>query len=191
MKYLEQLKSKLGNPNIVFVCQTGSTLFCENCHDLDYIAVLENWDKTFSHESIDGEEYYCYSLSEFEKFAKLETGTFKDLYALALLFNKTEYGTNPLLGYNWFKYQNKALETVLKCGKVNYFNKYLYLRNENGEKVCPKTMCWALATFYVIINQSATFTAEQKQVLQLCHDKQLPIKFAETLEKQVKEVRAY
>ena len=183
---IEKLGEKIGGAQIVFACQTGSKVFCDNNNDADYLVVLSNWDKDFSSVNIDGEDYYLYSTSQFEKMATLQSGKYYDIYAIALLLGEPIYGTNPISGYNWFDYKKRAVNAVLRYGEVNYFSPFVKARNANKENVCPKSMCWALATYFAITNNSKTFIAEQKAVLQQCHNLQLPRTYAVTLEQQVK-----
>ena len=182
---IEKIQQAIGDFKIVCVYKTGSQLFCENCKDLDYTVVVDNWNKDFKAYCIDGIDYFCYSVAEFEKKIKMTSGRMSDLYAIETYLNEPVYGINPIPNYNWTDYKDKAIETIMRCGEMNYFNPNVIRENENGEIVCSKTMCWALATMFVIKNGQASFTVEQKEILQKCHDGMLSKLYADTLKNDI------
>lgn len=182
---IEKIQQTIGDFNIVCVYKTGSQLFCENCKDLDYTVVVDNWNKDFKAYHIDGIDYFCYSVAEFEKKIKMTSGRMSDLYAIETYLNEPVYGINPILNYNWTNYKDKAIETIIRCGETNYFNPNVIRKKDNGKVVCNKTMCWALATLFVIKNGQAVFTVEQKEMLQKCHDGTLSKLYADALRNEI------
>lgn len=182
---MEKFKQKLSNYNIIFACQTGSQLFCSNCNDVDYLVVVDNLDKDFVQHRIDDIDYFCMSVDAFVKMATMQSGKLYDLYSLCLLYGRVIEGQNPIADYNWFDYQQRAVDVALWCGERNYFARALTFFNENKESVCSKRMIWALATYYTILNQSSDFTIEQIQTMQRCHDRQLPRENAHCLQEQL------
>ena len=182
---MEKFKQKLSNYNIIFACQTGSQLFCSNCNDVDYLVVVDNLDKDFVQHRIDDIDYFCMSVDAFVKMATMQSGKLYDLYSLCLLYGRVIEGQNPIDDYNWFDYQQRAVDVALWCGERNYFARALTFFNENKESVCSKRMIWALATYYTILNQSSDFTIEQIQTMQRCHDRQLPRENAHCLQEQL------
>lgn len=182
---IEKIQQAIGDFKIICVYKTGSQLFCENCKDLDYTVVVGNWDKDFKAYNIDGVDYFCYSVAEFEKKIKMTSGRMSDLYAVETYLYEPVYGINPIPNYNWADYKDKSIETVLRCGEMNYFNPNVVCTNDNGEVVCSKTMCWALAIMYVIENGQPVFNAEQKAILQQCHDLMLTRNYSDLLQNEI------
>lgn len=181
---INTIKNLIGDYEILFVCQTGSQIFCKNCHDKDYLVVIKDFKYTHKKFNKDNVDYFCYSLDEFNKLAYMELNDNRDVYAIELLFNKVEYGENPIADYNWFNYQNKAIEVAFKRGKHSCFNSCV--RHVKGG--CSKQMIWQLAIYFAVINQSAEFTAEQKSLLQDCHDGELSIHYAEELKNNIEKL---
>lgn len=181
---INTIKNLIGDYEILFICQTGSQIFCENCNDKDYLVVVKDFvyaHKKFNKDNVD---YFCYSLDEFNKLARMELNDQRDVYAVELLFNHVEYGENPIANYNWFDYQDKAIEVALKRGKYGCFNPRV--RHIKGG--CSQSMVWQLAIYFAIMNQSAEFTAEQRELLQKCHDGELDISYAEELKNEIEKL---
>lgn len=181
---INTIKNLIGDYEILFICQTGSQIFCENCNDKDYLVVVKDFvyaHKKFNKDNVD---YFCYSLDEFNKLARMELNDQRDVYAVELLFNHVEYGENPIANYNWFDYQDKAIEVALKRGKYGCFNPRV--RHIKGG--CSQSMVWQLAIYFAIMNQSADFTAEQREFLQKCHDGELDISYAEELKNNIENL---
>ncbi len=170
---MERLKQLIGNFKILFVKQAGSNLFMSDGGDVDYLVVVENWNKQFCPYHIDGVDYFCFSQSYFEKFATLQLDKMQEIFALCLALGSTAYGTNPLLFYDWFNYKTQAVKSVLKWFD-GYLNGRVFCKN-GGQRVCSKRLWWAFATYFAIVNNSAQLTDEQCLVLRACHDKLLPL----------------
>lgn len=182
---MEKFRQQFSNYNIVFACKTGSELFCSNCKDTDYLVVVDNLGKDIEQHHIDDTDYFCMSVDAFAKMATMQSGKFCDLYALCLLYGEVVQGQNPIADYDWFALKRRAVEVALWCGERNYFTKRLKFYNASKESVCSKRMVWALAIYYTIVNGSTNFTDEQKQVMQMCHDRKLPRAKADWLKEQL------
>lgn len=181
---IDTVKSFIGDYEILYVVLTGSELFCENCKDKDYLVVVKDYEYPYKKFNKDNVDYFCYSLEEFEKLARMELRNYRDVYAIELLLNNSVYGKNPIAKYNWFDYQKKALEVALREGKKSCFCKQV--RHVNGG--CSKQMVWQLAIYFAIKNQSANFPAEQRELLQKCHDGELPVSYAEELKNNIENL---
>ena len=73
--------------NAIFVCRTGSKLFCRSDKDDDFIVVAESpCDYRYLHTP--KLCLFCYSPKEFEKLAALRLNDFRDIYYVALLLAK-------------------------------------------------------------------------------------------------------
>lgn len=182
---MEKFRQQFTNYNIIFACKTGSQLFCSNCNDIDYLVVVDNLDKDIEQHRIEDIDYFCMSVEAFIRMATMQSGKFHDLYSLCLLYGEVVIGQNPIANYAWLALKQKAIEIALWGGQRNYFAKRLKFYNANKDSVCSKRMIWALAIYYTIVNNSTTFTDEQKQVMQLCHDGQLPRANADWLQEQL------
>lgn len=182
---MEKFRQQFSNYNIVFACKTGSQLFCSNCNDVDYLVVVDNLNRATKSHHIEDTDYFCMSVDEFVKMATMQSGKFYDLYTLCLLYGEVVQGQNPIVDYDWFALKQRAIEVALRCGGQNYFSKNVKIVNDLGDQIRGKRMVWALAIYYTILNGSTTFTDEQKQAMQLCHDKQLPREKADWLQEQL------
>lgn len=186
----DKLKPLLGSAEIVFVCKTGSSLFCSRCNDDDLLVVVKNADFDFKHFRLENTCVFCYSQEEFEKFATLKLDDYRAMFSLAALLATEDnvlYGQNPVENYNWWNYRKQALEKVTKFGKQNFLNNKIY--NAKNRAACTPKMIWGLATCYVLQNGSAVFTEEQKNILQLCHDNCLPLVYRNVLEKDLQQLQ--
>lgn len=174
---INTIKNLIGNYQILFICKTGSQIFCDNCNDKDYLVVVKDFEYAYKKFNKDNVDYFCYSLAEFNKLARMELNDQRDVYAVELLLNDVVYGENPIYKYDWFDYQKRAIEVALKRGETGPFNPRV--RHIKGG--CSKQMVWQLAIYFAIKNQSTLFTAEQRELLQKCHDGELPVSYAEEL----------
>lgn len=188
---IDKLKQLFTNAEILFVCKTGSNLFCANCNDEDLLVVVKNADFDYKHFCLENTCVFCYSQEEFEKFATLQLDDYRSLYSTAALLatgKNVLYGQNPIADYNWWNYQREALEKVVKFGNQNFLNNKV--SNGRNREMCTPKMIWGLATCYILKNRSAEFTEEQKNVLQLCHDNCLPVVYRNVLKKDLEQLQA-
>lgn len=125
-------------------------------------------------------------------FREMATANNKGWYyspyiGLAMAFPENVlYGEMPIENYNWFDYQYKALKQLYVEGGKYYFNSALCNRIAKGN--CIKGMVLGLLAYYAIQNQSFEFTDEQKEILQKCHDLQLPASYAEELKTNMEKI---
>lgn len=177
------LKKRYKKISIVCVCVTGSKSWkSENCKDLDLVVIAENtplgarmhFSKAYN------ADVWLYSIPHFEKMAKGESLHYSPIVGLAQCNPENVlYGEIPIANYNWFDYQKLALLRTYEQGLRGYFN--VETMKQRGKEYCLKSMIWALLAWFAIQNQSFEFTTEQREILQKCHDLQLPVSYAEEL----------
>ncbi len=163
----------------LFVCRTGSKLFCNSTKDNDFVVVTED-SCEFRYLKHNGDCYFCYSRQCFEKMLKFQMDSFFNSHAIVALFAKGEnliYGQNPVENYNWWDYRRQAVANILDWGNNGFFLPTVGAQQE----MCVKSTVWAFATYFVLQNRQACFTPKQKHVLQLCHDNRLPVEFRDKL----------
>ncbi len=180
---IQKIQQAIGNFPIIFIHQTGSQVFCSNCHDIDYVVVVDNWDKQFQQIAIDGVDYFCYSKQCFERWTTLSDELHRNVYAVALLLGSTVYGQNPIANYNWYDYAKLAVSQVVSRFSSQLRGKVYH--KTNGQKVCSKYLCWAFATYFVVTNGIGAFTPAQRDILQKCHDGILPLSYASDLRQKL------
>ncbi len=180
MLILDEIKQITGlESEIKFVFYGGSTLFCNDCADKDLIAVIDNYkgSKHFALKS--GYDVFVYTTDEFVKFATLELNDHRDNYSIAIALakgNNIVYGTNPISNYDWFSYRDKIIQhTIDNIGK--YFCN-IKIKNTKAVNCCLKRTYWAFANYFALVNNSLDFTEEQLDIIQKCHDNELPRSYA-------------
>lgn len=182
MVTLEKIQTLIGDYEILFVTKSGSQILCSDCHDTDLVVVVKNWQYETKQIHADNTCLFCYSDSAFEKFAKMQLDNRLNIFAACLLFAQGDnviYGENPLQNYNWWDYRDRAIESVLNYGKMSFFNPRLTAAKKRD--CCIKQMIWGLAIYYILQNNSTTFTEEQQHIIQLCHDSELPLAYRDKL----------
>ena len=179
-KILYIVKSKYENIEVKCVYKTGSSLFCENCKDDDYVVVCDNVKFLRSCTKVKGLniDIFCIPLKG-EQEAQL---TYHSL-AIALAFkNGFLYGEYPFDGYDY----DKCKPQVLKQSYDFLSNRLLPLYRRKG--FCDKRAVWLFAVYFSCINNSLDFTGEQKEILQKCHDNELSVNYAEELKVNIEKL---
>lgn len=182
----EQIQAIIGAEwEIIFACKTGSQLFCSNPHDEDIMVVIKDYPFEYKKYNVDGTDLFCQSFEAFYKKATF-CSTYPSLYALTWQFAKQGdtliCGEFPLQDWDWYDWKKQALDEALRLGNQKYFHSRIY--GADG-KSCSKGMVWALAIYYAIVNGNLNYTAEQRELMQKCHDFQLPKDYAYTLQEQM------
>lgn len=157
-----------------FACKTGSQLFCTNCKDSDVIVVVDNFDK--KKFRIENTDVFVYSLEDFLKLAHVSVGDERDVYSILVPMAQGDnvlFGVSPLTAdYDWFAYKDKILNAALAYGEKSSFNEKV--KRTAAPDYCLKSTTWLFAIYYAIVNHGFDFTSEQKNILQKCHDGELP-----------------
>ena len=95
------------------------------------------------------------------------------------------YGEPPCKDATIFDHKQLVLTRVLEIGDMNFFSPYVVQVNEKNERVCTKLLCWALWYSYIFDNHSLDITPEQHEIIQRCHDGELPIQYAKELRQHI------
>lgn len=173
---------KMCGADPLFVCRTGSKLFCDSQKDNDYVAVFEKSDVDYIHLRINGDCVFCYTKDCFEKMLTFQMEDFFNMHSVIMLFANGEnlvFGQNPFPRYNWWNYRTKTVSCLL-----NVMDKTLsppFATNAFNEKMCIKNTIWLFATYFVLQNRHTQFTPKQQKLLQLCHDNKLPVQYLKRL----------
>lgn len=183
---IDKILEELGADNVIFVCKTGAALFCQNCKDEDYVAVVkQRGRKRLSFENVD---VFLYTYQEFDDFAHNKVDGYAKAYSVLIPLATGEnvlYGTNPLKGYNWFERKEQVVQALLHRGEFADFNPRV--TNLVGDELCLKQSVWLFASYFALVNQSVAFTDEQRSVLQKCHDNLLPRSEVYALKKKLEK----
>lgn len=172
---LEKIQAAVAPAEVVYAHETGSRTYATNPHDEDYVVVVDGWDKEYQYLTIDGADYFIHSRELFLRKCRVEAGSMLDIYAIAQTLGEPVYGEIAMPRYDFMAYIVEAVRAVLVHGEKSYFNPLVVVRNgETGERCCSKAMVWAYMVYYAALNGAPTYTAEQKAVMQQCHDYQLP-----------------
>lgn len=164
---------------VLCISLTGSETFCSNCKDTD-IWVIANTDKDYSRIfGYEGYDIFVWSLNNLKECTQFEQKEFKSLYIISFLKNEKLYGTNPIPDFNLLDHKNKLVDLMIMLCERKY-NNSLYANAKNDE-MCLKQSVWLFANYFAILNDSLDFTDEQKEILQKCHDNELPRSYIEDL----------
>lgn len=172
--------------NTLFYFISGSKIYCANCNDQDIVCIQNVVYK--QREYTEGTDIFYHSLEEFEhklKFNSLQgTLAYKELYNVGFAKLKEQgkiIGEMPgfVKNYNWFDYKDKIiLKCIEECEKYA-INPRIY--NSKNRDMCLKYTYWIFANYFALINNSFDLTAEQQEIIQKCHDNELPRTYAEEL----------
>ena len=185
----EQIQQTIGAEwEIIFACKTGSQLFCSNPHDEDIMVVIKDYPYEYKKYNVDGTDLFCQSFEAFYKKATF-CSTYPSLYALTWQFAKQGdtlvCGEFPLLEWDWFDWKRQAVAEAIEEGNKRYFHPRIYGRDGVH---CSKGMVWALAIYYAVKNGNLNYTAEQRDIMQKCHDCELEKENAYTLKARMEQL---
>lgn len=174
------------SPTLLFACRIGSSVLVPNAHDTDILLVTDNSNLLSQRLLWGSYDIFIYPLHKFEQQLSYENfGTAYQNVCFALLKSSDVlYGEFPLPDYSFKDHYKDALQACLAYGELNYFNPDVSAVNGN----CPKSMIWALATYFVVLNDSTEFTSEQRDLIQKCHDMDLPREYAWELKTKIENL---
>ncbi len=160
---------------------TGSNILCSNCKDEDYLVVVKDCgEKGYVQLGENGIDYFVRDIPTFTRIATADTTLPQGLYSICvpLAIKNGLDGTLPIENYNWFDYKENIINTCLNHIGGRYFGS---IRQYNGKNrnACLKLTYWVLASYFALVNNSFDFTAEQLDIIQKCHDNELPRSYAE------------
>lgn len=187
----ERIQEIIGQEwEIIFACKTGSQLFCSNPHDEDIMVVIKDYPYEYKKYFVDNTDLFCQSYEAFYKKATF-CSAYPSLYALTWQFAKEGKtmicGEFPLKDWDWFDWKLQAVTEAIEQGEKRYFHRQIF----GGDgKSCSKGMVWALAIYYAVKNGNLNYTAAQKELMQKCHDIELPKEYAYLLKDKMLEMKA-
>lgn len=168
----------------LFYFVTGSKTFCNNAKDEDIVCVKLN--PTSDVDRLDGQDIFYWSLDFFRKVIAFkcpdERVDYKQLYNIVFAIRKERgeiVGDLPedIANYNFFDYKDDIIRCcVQQCEKFALYKRY---RNPNNKDACLKNSYWIFANYFALVNNSLDFTQEQLDIIQKCHDNELPRSYAE------------
>lgn len=172
--------------NALFYFLSGSNIFCNNAVDEDFICIQEVVLKRVDrYEGCD--VFYC-SLDAFRELlhfrAPIKRAAYTELYNIAFAINKEKgkvFGEMPtdVANYNFFDYKDKIIKRCIE--ECENYALHPRLSNSKNKNMCLKNTYWIFANYFALMNNSLEFTAEQLEIIQKCHDNELPRTYAEEL----------
>lgn len=170
--------------NVLFYFVSGSKTFCTNATDEDLIGVRYEVEKRV--DRYDGVDVFYWSLDTFRQLLKfkcpIETVAHKELYNISFAIKKEEgeiFGEMPadIANYNFFDYKEDIVKSCIKSCEKYALNPRL--TNPVNEDMCLKKSYWIFANYFALVNNSLDFTEEQLDIIQKCHDNELPRSYIE------------
>ena len=170
--------------NVLFYFVTGSKTFCTNATDEDLIGVRYEVEKRV--DRYDGVDVFYWSLDTFRQLLKfkcpIEIVAHKELYNISFAIKKEEgeiFGEMPadIANYNFFDYKEDIVKSCIKSCEKYALNPRL--TNPVNEDMCLKKSYWIFANYFALVNNSLDFTQEQLDIIQKCHDNELPRSYIE------------
>lgn len=170
--------------NVLFYFVSGSKTFCTNATDEDLIGVRYEVEKRV--DRYDGVDVFYWSLDTFRQLLKfkcpIETVAHKELYNISFAVKKEEgeiFGEMPadIANYNFFDYKEDIVKSCIKSCEKYALNPRLI--NPVNEDMCLKKSYWIFANYFALVNNSLDFTQEQLDIIQKCHDNELPRSYIE------------
>ena len=170
--------------NVLFYFVSGSKTFCTNATDEDLIGVRYEVEKRV--DRYDGVDVFYWSLDTFRQLLKfkcpIETVAHKELYNISFAIKKEEgeiFGEMPadIANYNFFDYKEDIVKSCIKSCEKYALNPRL--TNPVNEDMCLKKSYWIFANYFALVNNSLDFTQEQLDIIQKCHDNELPRSYIE------------
>lgn len=164
-------------------------LFCNNCKDRDIVVITANGDDYRRISRYEDYDIFCYSLAGIKKCSEFQFNNRHTLYLIALELAKGDnivYGENPMPDFYLLGYKEKLLE-VLIC-RARTYDCNPIISNKNNKNACLKQSIWLFANYFALANNSLDFTTEQLDIIQKCHDNELPRSYAEEVYKKLLEM---
>ena len=179
--------------NVLFYFCAGSKTFCKNATDEDLVGVQYEVEKRA--DRYDGCDVFYWSLDNFRKLLKfecpIENVAHKELYNISFAIRKEKgevFGEMPIdiANYNFFDYKEEIIRSCIKSCKE--YALHPRLSNPTNRDMCLKHTYWIFANYFALVNNSLDFTKEQLDIIQKCHDNELPRSYAEDLYQKLLEM---
>lgn len=162
---------------------TGSNLLCKNCKDEDFLVVVKDCGKKgYAQLNENGVDFFVRDISTFTRIAKSDPMLTQGLYSICVAFavkNGVD-GELPIKNYNWFDYRDNIINSCLNHIRQSYYELPRVI-NTTNRNACLKQTYWAFANYFALVNNSLELTEEQLDIIQKCHDNELPRSYAEDL----------
>ena len=181
--------------NILFYFVSGSKTFCTNATDEDLVGVQYEVEKRV--DRYDGVDVFYWSLDTFRQILKfectIENIVHTELYNISFAISKEKgevFGEMPvdIANYNFFDYKEEIVKSCIKSCETYASNPRL--TNPVNKYMCLKNSYWIFANYFALINNSLDFTQEQLDIIQKCHDNELPRSYVEDLYNKLLEMQA-
>lgn len=170
----------------LFYFTAGSKVFCNNAKDEDIVCIKQ--ETTIHTDRYDEGDVFWWPLDYFRQMLQFNCDDshyeHKRLYNLVFAIRKEKgaiTGDIPddLANYNWLDYRDQIIECCIRsCEKYALHSR---LTNPKNKNMCLKNTYWIFANYFALMNNSLEFTAEQLEIIQKCHDNELPRTYAEEL----------
>lgn len=179
--------------NILFYFTTGSKTFCSNCGDEDIVCIQKEVGESVIRTR--GVDTFCSTIDDFRKklFFNCSDNEMphKQLYNVGFACLKQQgkiVGEMPddIKNYNWFDYKDKIIELCVDQCKNYALRPRVF--NKINKNSCLKHSYWIFANYFALINNSLDFTEEQLNIIQKCHDNELPRSYVEDLYQKLLEM---
>lgn len=180
--------------NTLFYFTSGSKTFCSNCNDEDIVCIQKEVGESVIRTS--GVDTFCFTIDDFRKrlffnYSDSEM-PYRQLYnvGFALLKQQSKIiGEMPddIKNYNWFDYKNKIINLCVDQCKNYALRPRVF--NKINKNACLKHSYWIFANYFALVNNSLDFTQEQLDIIQKCHDNELPRSYAEDLYNKLVEMQ--
>lgn len=172
--------------NALFYFLSGSSIFCNNATDEDFVCVQYEVQKRA--ERHDGCDIFYWSFDAFKKLLQFKCPfkdvAHKELYNISFAIGNEKgeiFGEVPtdIANYNWFDYREDIVRSCIKS--CDSYALHPRMSNPKNKDMCLKHTYWIFANYFALINNSFDLTPEQQEIIQRCHDNELPRTYAEEL----------
>lgn len=179
--------------NTLFYYIAGSKILCNNCSDEDILCIQkDDFSKTIRENGVD---IFHRPINEFRRELEFNSidikYSYRELYAIGFALTKKKgliVGEMPddIKNYNWFDYRDNVVERCIK--ECNSYALNPRMHNTKNRDMCLKHTYWIFANYFALVNNSLDFTAEQLDIIQKCHDNELPRSYAEEVYQKLLEM---
>lgn len=180
----------LSKYEVICKIPTGSNLLCKNCKDKDFIIVVKDCGKKgYVQLNEDGVDYFVRNIPTFIRIAQSDPMLKQGLYSISVAFASKNGvdGVLPIENYDWFNYKDNIINSCINHLWQSYYSLPREVNTKN-RNACLKQTYWAFANYFALVNNSLDFSAEQLDIIQKCHDNELPRSYAEDLYQKLLEM---
>lgn len=180
MELIERIKTEIKNDSILYAFRCGSYAWkCSNPHDEDILIITDSSDYYLKAFAQDGKDIFIKSKKQWEK----EKYSYYINNALNILFPENVLYTTKEFDFSQSK------EEVLNALHNFYLaqKERTLVKEEQG--MCWKRMYQGIMLYYAAIGDgSFNFTQEQWDIIQKCHDRELPISYRDELKVNMEKI---